>query len=67
MEKEYDSSYEILIDILNKIRENNGKEPSSSDYSSIYSIVVDILKEYEIEGNFESIYDMVLAIKDKIS
>lgn len=62
-----DSIYVIVYDILNLIRKNNGKEPITKEYDSIYSILVDILQEYEIEGEFDSVYEMVLALNEKIT
>ena len=62
-----DSIYVIVYDILKLIRKNNVKAPITKEYDSIYSILVEKLQEYEIEGEFDSVYEMVLALNEKIT
>lgn len=65
----FDSCYSIALEILNILREKNGKEPTSTKYLCTYDIVEDIMKEYGVYNStikYDSIYSQLLQIKNGV-
>lgn len=66
---QFDSCYTIALEILNVLREKNGKEATTTRYLCTYDIVEDIMKEYGCFNQYvkyDSMYSLLLQIKNSI-